>query len=869
MYEPLNAKCLEIRVFDLEHSQTYDSEIRGFLRIKPLVQDGRPHPEPFEALSYTWGSGGDLRNILINGISTPVGENLELFLRNRRHATETVTLWVDAICINQTDSDEKSSQIPLMSTIYLHAHSVTIWLGPAADDSELAMQVMNELGSGSPYEKMPVLQGQVLRAFNHLLNRPWWSRVWIIQEVVFGGIGEGVKKIRVRCGTEEIPWARLVIAAARMMAYRAFKRQYFPSISHILDLENLRENAFTLRKRMTRGFQSNGADTALSTWWALELVSRYRRFKATEPKDKVYALALMFTAKIPISLAPNYAAPLNNVYREFAEWSIRGMSDIEILKHCGGTSTRGLPSWVPDWSLDLGCLPLPSTKRSLRSEVPWWSDPVEDENEGTRGYYASPVHEDEAEQDEEARIRMKQLQIGSGGHVRLNDIREIPPNHPARKLIDELPEAMREIIAKPIRENNIVGMVLDTGTIPAIESNDYNKLSENLQKQTQKSVEQALKKTLLSSYTPGSFRSTGTTVANIDIQGDVLAVEGILWDTIGDIHEGFPPDIEARLESTTEFHVAVGECKAMAEDSKAAKRRHPSLEERIKAFWLTILTGQIPPEAMQTGQDLFSDYMTWLPPLPSSWTAKEPELTATTTGLLWYAEGTKVMNEALAKYEKIKNPNSSEPPFSIASSYKWDGLVPAEWTETDRQTYKAKFQQLGNLWKKQRYDLYHTPFETLNVVPDPYWHERQDKDDLAKRKAKRWARTDEWRPGPDERSQYFVQEAERVRMSHVSMVPYSMLENDIEEYTLGRRFFVTEKGYFGLAPKDAQVGDRIAILFGSDVPFILRQSKPLENRSGSKTSWKIIGEAYVNEIMRGEALDEMSRDKSTSTIYID
>ncbi|KFA55353.1 hypothetical protein S40293_05733 [Stachybotrys chartarum IBT 40293] len=786
LYEPLNVNRLEIRVLNLECSQDSDSEIRGFLNIQSLMQNDESRLKPYEALSYTWGSGLASQNILINGTSVSVGANLESFLRIRRHTTETVRLWIDAICINQNDGNEKSSQIPFMSSIYKYAHEVTIWLGPAADNSDLAMQEMRELGSGSPYDKIPIMERQVLDAFNQLLNRPWWSRVWIIQEVVFGGIGAGMEKLRVTCGHQEISWSVLVIAATRMMSYKIFKRQYFPGISHILELESLREDAFLLSKRMTRASQSTGTDAKLAICWSLELVSRYRRFKATEAKDKVYALALMFKSRIPVSLTPDYSAPLNIVYRDFAEWSIRGMGDLEILKHCGSASARGLPGWVPDWSLDPGCLPLPSSKRSLRAGVPWWSDPDENVDGSMGSYRARPIHEDEAEHEREARIRMKQLQIGSGALVKLDDIQEMPQSHYLRQVIDQLPQEFKTLFNKLTRDNRIIGMAVDIA------------------------------------------------------------------------------EIEASLESATEFLVAIGQCKAMAEYDEAAVRRYPSLEERIKAFWLTILVGQIPASAIQTGGDLFSDYMTWLPPVPPSWTTQAPQLTVTTTGLLWYAEGAKIFDEATSSYQKINNLDSTLS-YSSFSPFELDGLVPKEWTPADCQAYTIKFQNLADLWRKQRYDLYHTPFETLNIVPDPYWHHRQNDDDLAQRKALRWARTDEIRVGSDESSQYIVKEAERIRKSRVSMVPYSMLENDIEKFMLGRRFFVTEQGYFGLAPKEAQVGDKIAIVFGSDVPLVLKQSQG-ESRALIDWRWKMVGEAYVNDLMQGEALEDTSAVTSINLI---
>ena len=65
---------------------------------------------------------------------------------------------------------------------------------------------------------------------------------------------------------------------------------------------------------------------------------------------------------------------------------------------------------------------------------------------------------------------------------------------------------------------------------------------------------------------------------------------------------------------------------------------------------------------------------------------------------------------------------------------------------------------------------------------------------------------------------------------------------------MGRKFFITKKGYLGLGPKLAELGDKIAIFHGSGVPFVLRKSVDKSRES----SWEIIGECYVHGIMDGE-----------------
>jgi hypothetical protein len=74
------------------------------------------------------------------------------------------------------------------------------------------------------------------------------------------------------------------------------------------------------------------------------------------------------------------------------------------------------------------------------------------------------------------------------------------------------------------------------------------------------------------------------------------------------------------------------------------------------------------------------------------------------------------------------------------------------------------------------------------------------------------------------------------------------VDNGTEKYALGRRFFVTEKQYFGLAPPQAEPGDKIAFFSGYAVPFILR-------REGN--GYRIIGETHVQGLMNGEILEEL------------
>src|SRR5271155_4455834 len=91
-----------------------------------------------EALSYVWGDPDRTEPIECNGEPFKVTENLFSALSHLHYRDRIRLLWVDAVCINQKDNSEKSHQVSIMGSIYRRAERVLIWLGPAADQSDVA-----------------------------------------------------------------------------------------------------------------------------------------------------------------------------------------------------------------------------------------------------------------------------------------------------------------------------------------------------------------------------------------------------------------------------------------------------------------------------------------------------------------------------------------------------------------------------------------------------------------------------------------------------------------------------------------------------------------------------------------------------------
>jgi hypothetical protein len=156
----LRQRC--IRLLDLDSSYVKgNNPLQGSLRVVSL--DRNPS---YEALSYTWGSDSlfPSRQIICSGATIPITKNCYDALCTLKRNFKVRSIWVDAICIKQTDNTEKSHQLPLMRDIYGKARRVFIWLGNGTEESDEALEwVLDSSRDRSP------LVGVKVRDFPALL----------------------------------------------------------------------------------------------------------------------------------------------------------------------------------------------------------------------------------------------------------------------------------------------------------------------------------------------------------------------------------------------------------------------------------------------------------------------------------------------------------------------------------------------------------------------------------------------------------------------------------------------------------------------------------------------------------------------------
>ncbi|SPN99183.1 uncharacterized protein DNG_02218 [Cephalotrichum gorgonifer] len=372
LYRKLGANRLddavqEIRLISIDSipDPANPDEIACTLRAVSL----RDAADDFFALSYVWGDPHDTESILINGHRFEATRNLVEALRqvpvvkpeSRRG------LWVDAICINQTDIPERNAQVSIMDLIYKRARDVLCWLGPADDLSAAAMRLACRLGQDLKgarvnYEDCVIgglddvaygplisnLEGQPLMAAPALHHKPYWRRMWTLQEVVLSRHCSFISGTSL-CTLDDIDTIDAFVLGIPDMANDAPRQDR--SVTWSLLSGMARAEVFYsitavswVRKKLAR------SDASDSKKLLLQLLNLTADRQATDPRDKIYALAGL----VPIGVDIDYFTPARQLYTAVAAYLCSSISDVAVLLQKAGlaahSSTLGLPSWVPDWT---------------------------------------------------------------------------------------------------------------------------------------------------------------------------------------------------------------------------------------------------------------------------------------------------------------------------------------------------------------------------------------------------------------------------------------------------------------------------------------------------------------------------------------
>ena len=322
--------------------------------------------------------------------------------------------WIDAVCINQSDDKEKSCQVQRMADIYKLARKAIVWLGPECDNSGSVLDYLNEFGAKAeacyihidPDTCREVWQEMVLPSLGNrrfkgshvpikhtnsniveirreeleslfhsisgwhdqrnllpvadmkkFLTRPWWGRIWVLQEVTV------TKNVDFLCGVKSITQTRL---SAAINAYSAFWHTLMSKsitdhssltryqLEIIINGSHYRPNLMISSWRIHRegGFP-------LAAWLRATCVGSIdfdrhgpHHLEATDPRDKVFALLGLATDRKKLQdlgVSPDYTKSMEQIYTTIMK-ALLQQGHLSLLSLCQTPRSPSLPSWVPDWS---------------------------------------------------------------------------------------------------------------------------------------------------------------------------------------------------------------------------------------------------------------------------------------------------------------------------------------------------------------------------------------------------------------------------------------------------------------------------------------------------------------------------------------
>lgn len=331
----------EFRLLDL-HPGEPDTPLIGALRKVRLSG----HDE-YEPLSYTWDDhptdvtkdDNDIHPFLYLDNDYGAGAYIKLqmncarALYRIRDDKKSQTTWVDAICINQKDLVERSQQVSLMEQIYARPHTVVAYVGHESQEhhSHMAMWLLNHpemLNTGT-------LDDYQLSSINHFVRRPYFQRMWIVQECALA------TSLKLICGPDEVYISEFTHTSLEMLV--AAQTEVIPAW-----LKHSRQIPTKMRQ-----------EEPAQAKQLLNLMFDTASCKCSDGRDRIFALfSLLGTgshedAGSDKRLVADYSLSVEQVYSGIAAFFVANGFLGTILRLAALTrenSVRCMPSWVPDWS---------------------------------------------------------------------------------------------------------------------------------------------------------------------------------------------------------------------------------------------------------------------------------------------------------------------------------------------------------------------------------------------------------------------------------------------------------------------------------------------------------------------------------------
>lgn len=367
-YFPLDPDIKEVRLLCLWPAFRRSAKVKCSIYYTPL------ETTHYAALSYTWGDPTIKRPIWLNGCEFQVTTNLESALRHLRRRFLPLFVWVDAICINQDDTAERAQQVLLMRNIYSKAYVVLVWLGEATADTHKTLKLVQAVAKKfrqSNYRCTEDFLAWITAttvslgfrdcywaALADLFRRAWWTRIWVVQEVVVSD------QALLMCGRNFLAFSDFFVLGEVLhnclplfttIQVGNIDHTDHEEIAHMLSVINGLEKGKEIIKVLRVAMEEVSGDPPYET--LRNLLRKFRHYQSTDPRDKIYALFGLNPEYHEIK--PDYDISAEQLYCRLARAYLELERRVDILLDCEGPSGRShLPSWTPDWSAPLSVFPL-------------------------------------------------------------------------------------------------------------------------------------------------------------------------------------------------------------------------------------------------------------------------------------------------------------------------------------------------------------------------------------------------------------------------------------------------------------------------------------------------------------------------------
>lgn len=295
-YQALASNTAEIRLLRIQYDENIQ-DIDCHLYQIPLAE-----ANPFYALSYVWGSETDSTTIILDDQESTVRSNLKQFLQHLCMVLKRpINVWADAVCIDQNNLVERNSQVQMMDQIYKSADAVYAWLGPSTMESDNLFGQLKEARklreAGARWCEVRDKDEMLAQAYEDVLGRPYWTRLWIIQEIVLA------KRLWLLCGIQSLSWEDFSFMQGKLTKV------------HNTILRNL-----TTYRHRPQQYQLR------------ELVHSFEKAACQDPRDRIYGLLSMASDRSGVAV--DYRKPLLQILMEtyqlwVAQWAMD--HDISVI----------------------------------------------------------------------------------------------------------------------------------------------------------------------------------------------------------------------------------------------------------------------------------------------------------------------------------------------------------------------------------------------------------------------------------------------------------------------------------------------------------------------------------------------------------